>query len=221
MPTIQEFDYSVNLLKAILWQYNSAPNLQAILNAKQTWYNKNQSEFWEDWFTDVFNLETCNDFGCIVWAIILGIPTNLISAPQPNNKTPFGFDTTNLSNFNVYNFTANASSSISFTIDQKRIILRLRYRQLVSRATVPEVNKILKDILGAYGNMHMIDGLNMTQLLICNFPIPSFLNILFSEFDIIPRPGGVKMIVVDTTVPVFGFGSFNQNFFGSGFTPFF
>ncbi len=39
--TIQNFDYSVNLLQALLWQYNEAKNLQGILEAKQTWYDIN------------------------------------------------------------------------------------------------------------------------------------------------------------------------------------
>lgn len=220
MPTIQEFDYSVDLLKAILWQYNSAPNLQAILTAKQQWYNENQTEFWEDWFTDVFNLETCNDFGCVVWALILGLPVALISTPTPDAQTPFGFDAVNLSNFDGYNFTSNTSTVVGFTLAQKRIILRLRYRQLVSRGTIPETNKILKDILGSFGSIYMLDGLDMTQTLVCNFPIPAFLSAIFSEFDIIPRPGAVQMKVVDGTIPVFGFDQYNQNFTHGSFSPF-
>src|ERR1700733_14966336 len=72
---IQQFDFSVNLLQAILWQYNDAINLQALLEAKDSWYFNNQTQFWNHWFNNVFNLATANDFGLAVWSIILGQPT--------------------------------------------------------------------------------------------------------------------------------------------------
>src|SRR5271170_3537397 len=79
---IELFDYSVNLLQAILWQYNTAENLQSLLNQKQTWYDVNQEQFWTDWYNNVFNLQTCNDFGLAVWSYILNIPLFLQSDPD-------------------------------------------------------------------------------------------------------------------------------------------
>ena len=72
--TIQEFDFSVDLLQAILWQYNNATSLQSLLNSEQAWVIENQTEFWENWLRDVFDLRTANEFGLSVWSIILGIP---------------------------------------------------------------------------------------------------------------------------------------------------
>jgi hypothetical protein len=71
---IQQFDFSVNLLQALLWQYNGATNLQGLLEAKYNWYYTNQSQFWNDWIGNVFNLATADDFGLAVWSIILGQP---------------------------------------------------------------------------------------------------------------------------------------------------
>jgi len=114
------------------------------------------------------------------------------------------------------------------TLPQKRLILQLRYRQLVARGTVPETNKILKDLLVPnYGPMYVIDGLDMSMRVVCVNGIPAFLSFLFSQFDLIPRPATVDLIVVDATYPVFGFGpdgqntaaNNNQNFFNSAFTP--
>ncbi len=71
MSDIQEFDFSVNLLKAILWQYDGSPNLKGLLDEKDAWYISNQTEFWDNWITDVFDLRTANSFGLGVWSIIL------------------------------------------------------------------------------------------------------------------------------------------------------
>lgn len=70
----QLFDFSVDVMQALLWQYDTADALPAIIASKQKWYTDNQQFFWENWFINVFDLRTANDFGCSVWAIILGIP---------------------------------------------------------------------------------------------------------------------------------------------------
>jgi hypothetical protein len=233
--TIQSVEFSVNLLSALLWQYSEAPNLTALLQAKQAWYQTNHVEFWEDWITDVFDLRTCNDFGLAVWAIILGIPLTYIVGGSVENTMPFGFGPDEIGsaangNQNFFNSTFSDSNTtqISLTTDQKRIILQLRYRQLIARGTVPEVNKILADLLVPdYGPMWMIDGLNMTQSIVCLRGVPAFLAFLFTEFDIIPRPAGVDLFVIDASYPCFGFGpdeiggtpNGNQNFYYSTFTP--
>lgn len=199
MSTIQQFDFSVNLLKALLWQDQKAANLQAILEAKQSWYDENQTAFWQDWVTDVFDLRTANDFGCVVWAIILGVPASLLYPPTPGNTAPFGFgsetSTPNVNqNFYGSNFAAQTSAAITFSIQEKRLILQLRYRKLISRGTIPEINKMLADLITpTYGKAYMLDNLNMTQTLVCQFVIPYNLNLILSNFDVIPRPAGVKM----------------------------
>lgn len=81
---IQAFDYSIDLLQAILWQYNDAAKLQSLLEQKQTWYDEQYSEFWEDWYRDVFDLRTANDFGLSVWAILLNIPLTITTNLSPS-----------------------------------------------------------------------------------------------------------------------------------------
>lgn len=90
---VQSFDYSVDLLRSVLWAYNEAENLQGLLNAKQTWYDKNHVEFWESWITDVFDLRTANDFGLSVWAVILDLPLFGDNAVSPPEYPAIGFDT--------------------------------------------------------------------------------------------------------------------------------
>jgi hypothetical protein len=89
-PTrVQQFDYAVNLLRALLWQDNNTPEMTAVLQAKQTWYDTNVSTFWSDWVKDVFDIRTANQFGLAVWAIVLGVPTTVIL--PPTTKANFGF----------------------------------------------------------------------------------------------------------------------------------
>lgn len=202
MSAIQKIDFSVNLLKSIIWQYGTnQPNLQGILQAKQSWYDENQTAFWQDWVTDVFDLRTANDFGCIVWAIILGINATLLFPPVVGNITPFGFGSetgtpNTYQNFNNANFDGNVVQPITFTIEEKRLILQLRYRKLIARGNIPEINKIFADLITpVYGLAYMLDNNNMTQTLVCNFVIPFNLNYIFTNFDVIVRPAGVAMTI--------------------------
>lgn len=207
MPTIQQFNYSVDLLKAILWEYNKAPNLVAILQAKQAWYTENETQFWDDWFTNIFNLDTANDFGCVVWAIILGVPLNFVTGNIPKTGIPWGFDITNLSNFDgSFNFTSQQSGGNVFTTAQKRILLKLRYYQLISRGSLTQTNKFLNDLLSPFGTYYMVDNLNMTMTFVSVGEAPSWLTFILTEMQILPKPAGVKMLAtingVDVPIPL-------------------
>lgn len=214
---IQLFDFSVNLLQALLWQYNSAANLQGLLEAKSTWYENNQEEFWSNWYTNVFNLETANQFGLIVWSIILGLPLYVNVGPYVDQPT-WGFGGTNGAvNFDNGNFNDSGSSYL-LPIETQRIALQLRYYQLISSGTVPEINRAMKWIFGGLGQVYLIDYNDMTQAFIFNFPVTGDLIYLFNNYDILPRPAGVASSYIDDTLVYFGFNSFNNNFDnGDGF----
>lgn len=205
---IQEFDYSVNLLQSILWQYNDATRLQSLLEQKQTWYDVNQSQFWSNWYRDVFDLKTANDFGLTVWAIILNIPLTITSGDVDIER--FGFDAFRL-NYTRGNY-APSSSGIRLTTEQRRIVLRLRYFQLVSRGAAPEINQFMDYVFGDLGNVYVLDGLDMTMTYVFTFSPSKNLFFVLKNFDVLPRPAGVGINFVVTTRLVFGFGPFRSNF---------
>ena len=208
--TIQEFDYSVNLLKALIWQYNEATNLQSLLQQKQDWYDTNQTQFWTDWYNNVFNLETANEFGCAVWAIILGIPISAIVPPTSPQPT-WGFGGFN-QNFTNGNFSNTGSSVVSLTLEQQRLILQLRYYQLTSNGTVPLINAMLKSLFGSQGVAYVLDGLDMTCEYVFTFQPSSEVLFVLEQFDLLPRPAGVGIRLTILGSPIFGFGQYNENF---------
>lgn len=206
----QKFDYSVNLLQSILWEYSNSPNLTALINAKQAWYDQNQSEFWNDWFNNVFNLQTADEFGCAVWAIILGIPLTLIQAAS--TAPAWGFDTN--PNYDNAGFAPTDGEPVGLTLDEQRIILRLRYFQLTSNGTVPDINKFLKYLFADYGSVYVLDGLNMTCIYVFRFRPTTALLTALKNLDLLPRPAGVKLKIEIAITPstYFGFGPFWANF---------
>lgn len=206
---IQSFDFSVNLLAALLWQYNDALKLQSLLENKQAWYNREYSEFWTDWYRDVFDLRTANDFGLSVWAIILNIPLTITSGGVPSSNI-WGFGPFR-KNFNRGNF-APSTSGIRLTTEQKRLVLRLRYFQLITRGAIPEINKFLAYVFAPFGKVYALDGLDMTMNYVFTFTPPSQLRFVLETFDVLPRPAGVGVNYVTLIRDTFGFGPFRLNF---------
>lgn len=214
MTTILPLDFSVDLLRAILWQYNDATRLQSLLQSKQDWYNENQRDFWENWVRDVFDLRTANEFGLTVWAIILGMPLFLETEDEPD-KDIWGFGEYR-ENFNNGNFAS--SGGVGLTLEQKRIVLRLRYFQLTTRATVPEINAFFAYLFSDLGRAYVADGLDMTALYIFEFDISSPLKMVLTEFDLLPRPAGVRIdYVIAGEAQGWGFGRYRENFNNGNF----
>lgn len=219
---IQAFDFSVDLLKTILWQYNNAENLQKIVAEKQAWYDANQTEFWGDWLVDVFDLRTANEFGLSVWSIILGLPLFVNTTPDDlTTKPTFGFDSSFFKNFDRGNFSTTTGDTNNLPLETKRLALQLRAFQLSASGTVPETNRFLAYIFGPLGKAFVVDNHDMTQTYVFTFQIDANLNYLLSNFDLLPRPAGVKNIYKRLDrADIFGFDSsffanFNNGNFGA------
>lgn len=211
---IQNFDYSVNLLSVILWQYNGAKNLQQIIQNDQNFYNENHVQFWQDWYTNVFNLQTANDFGLFVWSIILNIPVQATST-IPVTQDVFGFGQFN-KNFNNGNFYDDGSSS-GFTTEERRLILKLRYYQLVANGAIPNTNKFLNFAFQGFGNVYIVDNLDMTISCFFQFDISYQLLNFIKQYDLISRCAGVRIKFFSTLQDTFGFGQYRKNFNNGNF----
>ena len=190
MPTIQTFDYSVDVLSAMLWQYNQAPNLLSLMEQKQAWYDENQTAFWTSWYDNVFNLDTADQFGLTIWAIILDIPIVVVVEP-PSTTVGFGWGPYHR-NFTHGNFRAVAGSQ-QLTVEQSRTVLKMRYYQITSRGTVPEINEFMARLFVDMGPVYVLDNLDMTMTYVFGFPIPSNMNYILKNYDILPRPAGVAV----------------------------
>ena len=208
---IQAFDFSVNLLRAMLWQYNDAPRLEALVAQKQAWFDVENQGFWEDWQRDVFDLRTANDFGLSVWTIILDMPLQINGGVDPDaERVIWGFATDD-ENYTNGNF--EGISGFPLDTEQVRLILRLRYFQLVTRGTVPEVNTFLNELFLDFGPVYVVDGLSMNARYVFGFDLSPDLQAVFTAFDLLPRPAGVEVdYVVIPDATTWGFGRYRLNF---------
>lgn len=201
-----------DLTKALLWRHNDAVKLQSLIANKQAFYDKQVTSFFSDWKKDVFDLETANDFGLMVWSIILDFPISINSTESAPDNSSFGFGAFR-KNFG-HQFSPPADT-LSLTTDIARIVLKLRFYGLVTRATIPECTAIVKEVFKSYGDCYCLDGLNMTIRYIFNFNLPSGLRQIFNDYDLLPRPNSVEAIYIDAPNSRFGFGENRKNFGGT------
>lgn len=214
--TVQTLDFSVDLLRALLWQYNDAEKLQGLLTRKAAWYETNQREFWENWVRDVFDLRTANDFGLAVWSIILDQPLFAVVQGYPSTNPAWGHGGFR-KNYDNGNFVPLGDNVVKLSTEQARLVLRLRYFQLTTRGAVPEINRFLRDLFADYGAVYVLDGLDMSITYVFTFAPNAELRFVLQNFDLLPRPAGVGVDYVVTTRDNFGFDQYRKNFENGNF----
>ncbi len=212
---IQLFDFIINLLQVILWQYNKAVNLKYILENEQDFYTLSHTDFWNDWYTNVFNLQTADDFGLSVWSIILQLPIQL-TPPQPENQRVWGFGQFR-KNFENGNFAADGGSA-GLTTEEKRLVLKLRYYQLVSNGAIPNTNEFLNFAFQNFGTCYVLENFGMEITVVFGFEIGSTLLAFIKKYDLIPRCSGVGIRYTYEFQDVWGFGPNRKNFTHGNFT---
>lgn len=208
---IQQFDFIVDLKQALLWQYESATAIQTLVFGEQSWYNRDHTAFWGEWYRYVFNLETADDFGCTVWSLILNLPLFVPPGPLPDNLPIWGFGQYR-KNFNRGIFKPHGSDPDVLTTAERRLLLRLRYFQLVSRCAIPEINKFLKYIFGEQGSTYLVENFNMSITLVFEWSINPKIVEAIIKYDLIPRGTGVLLHARINPSASFGFGPFHRNF---------
>lgn len=209
---IQQFRLAADLLRALLWKHNRAERLEALVRAKDDWYGVSHSQFWRDWLRNVFDLRTANAFGLQVWARILGVRLSLpVDASDPDKPT-WGFGPF-FRNFGHGNFGRLGDGSQLLTIEEQRTVLRLRYLSLISRATIPDLNRAMATVFGDRGRVYVLDPLDMSALVyVFTFDPGQRLLAILQQYDALPRPSTVGVSVTILTRPRFGFGAYNRNF---------
>lgn len=180
------FNNSCNLLSCLLWQYDKAENLQSLVQSMQNDFDGNTRDFWNNWYTNVFNIKTANTFGLQVWGATLGVerPSYL----KDGVETPY-------------------------SDNQYRLFMLSRALLFNMDGSIYQINRYMGFLFPGKAII-VQDGLDMTiNYLFYYDPTPEELTVL-QNIEFLPRPSGVN-VQVSYLNPntVFGFeGSDLSNF---------
>ena len=158
MSDIQNFDVSIDLLQNISWQYNEAKHLNKLIQNNQDFLNTNVISFLDDFYKNVFNVDTANNFGLRIWELILNIDFT-VPPKEPRQNNIFGFGSFN-SNFFNSNFLPVVGDDNSLSVEIKRLVVKLKYQNFFASNSIVEINRVVKLILGE--TSYAIDNFNMS-----------------------------------------------------------
>lgn len=213
------YSCSIDLSNGIDWQRSNAEKFKVLIDKKQNWYQENHCDFWDNYIDNIIFLDSSDKFGLSVWSIILDEP--VYGVITPSNKISWGFGL-NKANFNNGNFGVNSDTGYNFTIEQARIVLRLKAFILhmsgkVHGAGVIGINESLQRIFGE-GKVSCIDNRDMSFTYIMYDNSLSGLAIELYNRDLLPRPVGIDIrVVLKGNVKQWGFGSKRSNFNNGNF----
>lgn len=203
-----------DLKRVILWQYENAEKLKALITDQDEWHRENNRLFFQKLHDDFFNIDTANEWGIRLWARILKVPLAKYYEPQ-SSKIAFGFGSKRR-NFKS-NFGSRDGGKVNLTLDQLRMMIKMRYFRLTNQATVYNVNKFLSENI-TDGNMYVIDGMDMTfAYYVLDFSPDSSFKLLLEDMDFLPRPCGVGTKYNIVGSKKFGFSKNRKNFYQSNF----
>lgn len=194
---ILNIDPTIDLKQCLLWQYQNSEKLKSLILSKEEWYQGHQAQFWQDWYDNVFNIETANDFGLSVWGEILNFSRNV---------------------------TAKDGSLHYLTTEQYRMILKGQLLRFGMGASAPEMNKWLSTVFAGKGACYCLDSYNMTAIPVVFRAAPNDeIKWLLGNIDFFPRPAGVGYQVRIIPNTVFGFNGsglkpFNQGVFSNDYS---
>ena len=210
------YNCSFDLTTVLDWQRANAPKLKALIEKKQAWYEANHCRFWNDWVTDVFNLDTANDFGLGVWSIILDEPTFGVLQPSEPDYPAFGFEE-EYDGFESGSFGVDQAEEYILEAEERRIILKLKAYILGMSGKIPDINQALSGLFGP-DEIIALDGLQMNIVyLVKSEELIRFIQEIKSR-DLLPRPAAVSVTtVLDINTDAWGFGDEFENFDNGNF----
>lgn len=198
MPeTILNIDPTIDLKQCLLWQYQNSANLKSLILSKEQWYQTHHAQFWQDWYDNVFNIDTANDFGLSVWGQILDFSRSV---------------------------KAKDGSLHYLTTEQYRLVLKGQMLRFGMGATAPEINKWLSLVFAGKGQVYCLDSYDMSAIPFVFRSEPSDeIKWLVGNIDFFPRPAGVGYQVRIIPNDVFGFNGsglqpFNQGVFANDYS---
>lgn len=173
-----EVDTGVDLSKTKLWQYNNAQRLLKLIDNLQSFANENIDQFWTNWKSDVFVLDTANAFGLSLWGMLLGVE-------RPSYE--------------------DGGQTIKFTDDQYRQVLKGRVMLMNSNGSVKDINAYL-NYLFPDKPVFVVDYQDMTMKIVFYYtPTAQEMAIIQSD-GFLPIPAGVKVgYVIVPPDEIFGF----------------
>lgn len=187
-----------NFWDTIISQYaNSAILTQLIANMDAY---LDQTENFDNFFDDIWNIDTAQGYGLDLWGRILGVTRYVTVGTGGTNF--FGFqeaDDPGIQPFGQAPFYAGpggAGQAVALSDSDYRTLLFAKALSNISNGSIPAINQLLINLFPGRGNAYVTDGLNMTMTYTFMFALTSVELAIVTQSGVLPKPTGVSATIV-------------------------
>ncbi len=160
-------------------------NIETLLNGLADLYNKLITQPVQEFYNNIYNLETAAGIGLDIWGEKLNFPRT------------------------IKFIDADTGVETSKTLDDNeyRLILKVLSLKFYTKMTVPEINKTLKELFSFYDvQAYTVDNQDMTYVnYVFLWEMPEYLKQAFNNYDLLPHPLAVGTRYREAFYQIFGF----------------
>lgn len=177
-----------DIAATIMSQYAAAPILTTLVAFFEQWFDATTPI--DNWFDDVWNVDTAKGWGLDVWGRIVGVGRTLVVAPSRY----LGFEeggTLDYDPFGQSPFYQFASSgNFVLSDDAYRQLILAKAAANICDGTISGINALLFQLFGATGAAYIQDNGDMTVTYVFLFVPTPVQNAIITQSGVLPRPTG-------------------------------
>lgn len=179
------FDPSVTVLS----EYANSPVMMRLVNYFAEWLDP-ASRF-QQFYEDIWNIETAKGFGLDIWGRILGV-NRVLQVPvgeylgfeSDADAQPFGHG--------IFYSGSRATNNVALTDQAYRTLLLAKAALNITDASIPSINAILLDL---FGDGYVRDNLDMTITYVFSVALTPLQTAIVYQSGVLPKPCGVSFTV--------------------------
>lgn len=165
-------------------QYKNT-NIETLINGLADLYDKLITQPLNDFYNNIYNLDTANGIGLDLWGEKLNFPRTI----------------------RYINEETEIESSVTLQDDEYRLVLQVVSLKIYTKMSVAGINKSLKELFSFYNaDAYTLDNQDMTYVnYIFVWEIPEYLKQAFNNYDLLPHPLAVGTRYREAYYQIFGF----------------
>ena len=210
----------IDVEQTIIAQYANSPILLGLINGMNSCIDPTVNL--NNFFNQIRNVLTAQGYGLDVWGRIVGVKRTITIPVVPDN---FGFQEGNfwqpfgpggIAPFS--NGSLPGSTIYSLTDDAFRTLILAKALANISACSIQAINQLLSNLFGSVSRCYVIDNQNMTMTVVSEAPLSQINVNILTQSNIIPRPCGVLVHLLNGFSPetTFGFRGTGLASFGAG-----
>ena len=165
-------------------QYKNT-NIETLINGLTDLYDKLITQPLNDFYNNIYNLDTASGIGLDLWGEKLNFPRTI----------------------KYINEETEIESSVTLQDDEYRLVLQVVSLRIYTKMSVAGINKSLKELFSFYNaDAYTLDNQDMTYInYIFVWEIPEYLKQAFNNYNLLPHPLAIGTRYREAYYQIFGF----------------